>query len=412
MGAEPEKMNPLNGKNITLGVTGSVAAYKAVDLASKLHQAGARVTCILTESAAKFVSPLSFESITGLKAYRDADLWGAEGHIVHVGLGQTSDLILIAPVSANTIGKLANGIADNLLTVTALAARCPVVLAPAMDLGMYNHPANQHNVEVLKARGVQFIGPAEGHLASGLTGLGRFVEPPEIVAIVRKMLASDGALKGKRVLVTAGGTQEAIDPVRVITNHSSGKQGFAIAQAALDLGAEVTVIQGNTSVRAPAGVRLIRVASAAEMGKAVLAELSEANALVMAAAVADFRPADPKKQKIKKEAGLESIQLEPTEDILKSVAAARKKYKNLQVVVGFAAESQNLAANARKKLEAKKLELIVANDISSSDAGFAVDTNRATVFLADGTQKKLELASKTEIAEQVMAIVTDLVAVK
>lgn len=405
-------MNPLSGKKITLGVAGSIAAYKAVDLASKLHQAGAEVTTILTQSGARFVTPLSFESITGLKAYLDEDLWGADGHIIHVGLGQTSDLLLIAPASANTIGKLANGIADNLLTVTALAARCPVVLAPAMDLGMYGHPANQHNVEVLKSRGVQFIGPAEGHLASGLEGLGRFVEPLDIVSQVRLLFAANGPLSGRHVVVTAGGTQEAIDPVRVISNHSSGKQGFAVAQAALDLGASVTLIHGDVRVKPPSGVEIVRALSAAEMKAAVLNRLSGTDVLVMAAAVADFKPAKPQSQKIKKENGLERLTLEPTDDILQAVAAARAKFNNLKAVVGFAAESQDLIANADKKLKSKKLDLIVANDISAADAGFSVDTNRVTLLTPDGGRQQVALATKAEVAEHIMAAVTSILAGK
>ena len=228
--------NPFEGKRIMLGVTGSIAAYKAADLASKLTQQGALVTTLLTNSALEFVTPLTFQSVTGQKAFVDDDLWGGEGHIVHVQIGHSTDLMVIAPASANTIAKLAHGIADNLLTITALAATCPLVIAPAMDAGMFSHPATQENIRILKERGAVIIGPDEGHLASGLEGPGRMTQPQEIVDELRWLLAKNGPLSGKKIVVTAGGTREAIDPVRFISNHSSGKQGYAVAQAALDLG--------------------------------------------------------------------------------------------------------------------------------------------------------------------------------
>ena len=390
-------MSILSNKHILLGVTGSIAGYKAADLASKLAQAGADVDVILTNAGEKFVTPLTFQSVTGRRAYTDNDLWGNEAHVLHVSFGKTADLLVIAPCTADTIAKLANGIADNLLTVTALAATCPLVIAPAMDGGMFDHPATQDNLAKLKERGAIIVGPAEGHLASGLTGTGRMMEPAEILGHIRIVLGRKGKLAGKKVVVTAGGTQEALDPVRVITNHSSGKQGYAIAQAALDSGADVCLITAPTALTAPVGARVVKVNSAEEMLKAVLAE--SADALIMAAAAADFRPKNAAKDKMKKRDGIPQIQLEATPDILKTVSGLPVDKKRFQVMVGFAAESQNLLENAAEKLKSKKLDFIVANDISASDAGFAVETNRVTILFANGARENLPLTSKMEVAE-------------
>jgi phosphopantothenoylcysteine decarboxylase / phosphopantothenate---cysteine ligase len=400
--------DPLKNKNILLGVTGSIAAYKAADLASKLTQAGAAVDVILTASALKFITPLTFQSVTARKAFTDEDLWGGEGHVRHIGLGMSGDLLLIAPASANTIAKLAHGIADNLLCVTALAARCPVVLAPAMDGGMFGHPATQANLDILRKRGVFIIGPAEGHMASGLVGLGRMSEPVEILGQVRWLLSRGGPLDGRRVVVTAGGTQEPIDPVRTITNRSSGRQGYALAQAALDLGAQVTLIHAPTHLALPTGAEEVSVSTASEMQTAIESAVDRSDALIMAAAVADFRPSAPAQQKIKKENGLPEIRIEPTPDILSSLAHNRANSGKPQVMVGFAAESQDLLANASRKLAAKRLDMIVANDITASDAGFAVDTNRASLLYPDGKTEDLPLMSKAEAAETIMQRVAQL----
>ncbi len=391
-------MSILSDKHILLGVTGSIAGYKAADLASKLAQSGAKVDVLLTEAGEKFVTPLTFQSVTGRRAYTDKDLWGHEAHVLHVSFGKTADLLVIAPCTADTIAKLANGIADNLLTVTALAATCPLVIAPAMDGGMFNHPATQENLAKLKERGAIIIGPAEGHLASGLVGTGRMVEPVEILGQIRMVLGRRyGKLAGKKVVVTAGGTQEALDPVRVITNHSSGKQGYAIAQAALDSGADVCLVTAPTALTAPVGARVVKVNSAEEMLQAVLAE--SADALVMAAAAADFRPKHIAKDKMKKRDGIPQIELEAAPDILKTVSGTPVEKKRFRVMVGFAAESQNLLENADEKLKSKKLDFIVANDISANDAGFAVDTNRVTFLFANGARENLPLTSKVEVAE-------------
>ncbi|MBK9924432.1 MAG: bifunctional phosphopantothenoylcysteine decarboxylase/phosphopantothenate--cysteine ligase CoaBC [Anaerolineales bacterium] len=392
-------MTVLSGKHIVLGVTGSIAAYKAVDLASKLTQAGAQVDVILTSSAQNFVTPLAFQSVTGRRAYTDKDLWGNEAHVLHVSLAHHADLLVIAPCTANTLAKLAHGQADTLLTVTALASTSPLFIAPAMDGGMFDHPATQENLDTLRKRDATIIEPAEGHLASGLTGIGRLPETSELIGHIRLILGRRGLLANKKVLITAGGTQEPLDPVRVITNHSSGKQGYALAQAALDAGAEVTLVTTPTKLTPPVGTMVVHVQTAKQMLDAVLKEFPESDVLIMAAAVADFRPKDIAENKIKKESGIPQIELEATEDILKAVAGLRSKMKRKQVVVGFAAESQNLLENASNKLQSKKLDLIAANDISAADAGFSVETNRITLLFANGQKELLSLMSKTEAAE-------------
>jgi phosphopantothenoylcysteine decarboxylase/phosphopantothenate--cysteine ligase len=399
---------PLDDRQILLGVTGSIAAYKAAELASKLAQAGAQVEVILTQAALQFVTPLTFQSVTGRGAYVDADLWGSEGHVQHIGLAHRADLLMIAPASANTLAKLAHGLADNLLTVTALAATCPLVLAPAMDGGMFAHPATQANLEVLRQRGARVVGPATGHLASGLVGLGRMVEPLELLGYARRVLGESGPLRGRKVVVTAGGTQEPVDPVRVIANRSSGKQGFALAQAAVDLGAQVTLISGPVQLAEPVGVQRIDVQTAQQMHEAVLRTLPQTDALVMAAAVADFRPAAPAENKLKKEGGIPEIRLEHTPDILQAVAQAKKQLGWPKVTVGFAAESQDLLKNAAAKLHSKNLDMIVANDIRAADAGFGVDTNRVTLLWADGRSEPLELMGKDQVAAAVMRRVVEM----
>jgi phosphopantothenoylcysteine decarboxylase/phosphopantothenate--cysteine ligase len=394
--------NPLVNKHILLGVTGSIACYKAADLASRLAQAGAQVDVILTQAAQQFITPLTFQSVTGRKAYVDSDLWGSEGHVLHIGLGKSADLLVVAPASANTLSKLAHGLADNLLTVTALAASCPLLVAPAMDGGMFSHPATQANLELLSLRGATIVGPAQGHLASGLVGLGRMVEPVELLGRIRLALGRNGQLQGIQVVVTAGGTQEPIDPVRSITNRSSGKQGFALAQAALDQGADVTLIAGPTPLPTPVGARRLDVRSAQEMLEAVLAAIPQASALIMAAAVADFMPVARAEQKIKKESGIPHIELQATPDILAAVAAFKAEIGWPRLTIGFAAESQDLLVNARSKLQAKKLDFIAANDISAIDAGFGAEDNRVTLLFADGRVEALPLMSKAEVAEVIL----------
>ena len=396
-------------KNIILGITGSIAAYKAADLASKLTQAGAQVDVILTRAALEFITALTFQSVTGRRAFVDEDLWGKEGHIQHIGLARSADLMVIAPATANTIAKLAHGLADNLLTVTALAARCPLMVAPAMDGGMYTHSSTQRNLNSLQQQSTTIVGPAEGHLASGLSGIGRMVEPIELFGHIRLKLADGGSLSGRKVIVTAGGTQESIDPVRVITNLSSGKQGYALAQAAIDHGADVLLISAPTCLAPPVGVRLLHVTTAEEMLNAVLEHSSDADLLIMAAAVADFRPAVSSREKIKKTAAPQQVALEKTVDILNAISDLKVKQQYPKIVVGFAAESQDLVTNARKKLREKNLDLIIANDILSKDAGFAVDTNRVTILDAGGGEEVLPLMKKSEVAEHILQRVSSLV---
>jgi phosphopantothenoylcysteine decarboxylase / phosphopantothenate---cysteine ligase len=395
-------MTIFSGKHIILGVTGSIAAYKAADLASKLTQQGAQVDVIFTSGAEKFITPLTFQSVTGRKAFSDADLWGGEAHILHVGLGHRADLLVIAPCTANTLAKLAHGLADNLLTVTALAMSGDILVAPAMDAGMYENPATQANVHILLGRGVLFAGPAEGRMASGLSGTGRMLEPAEILGHVRLALARNGKLVGKRIVVTAGGTQEPIDPVRYITNRSSGKQGYALAQAALDTGAAVTLVTHPTGLMPPVGAEVVEVHTTQEMLDAVLKACENADGLVMAAAVADFRAKHVADHKLKKRDGIPQIELTVAPDVLGTVAKLRGSLKRLKVVAGFAAESRDLEENASAKLTSKQLNFIAANDISADDAGFAVDTNRVTLLYDDGRRESLPLMGKDEVAEAIL----------
>jgi len=393
-------------KKIILGVTGSIACYKAVDLASKLTQAGAIVDVLLTGSAQKFVEPFSFSSVTGRSAY--SDLWDETFHVHHVKLGETADLVVVAPATAHTLAKMAHGLADNLLTVTILAARCAVMVAPAMDGGMYNNPATQSNLNTLISRGVKVVGPAHGRLASGLSGTGRMVEPSELLGHIRYQLGRSGRLSGRRFVVTAGPTQEPIDPVRFLSNRSSGKQGIALAQAAIDFGADVDLITGPVSAAIPAGVNHRLVRTAQEMHDEVVQLAEGADALLMAAAVADFRPPTTMVQKIKKQYeadALSTLNLEPTLDILLSVKQRREATRFPRVVVGFAAETTDIIQNGRAKLADKGLDFIAINDVGADDSGFAVDTNRVILLGKDGLERNLPLQSKELVAEEIVAVV-------
>jgi phosphopantothenoylcysteine decarboxylase/phosphopantothenate--cysteine ligase len=385
-----------------LGVSGSIACYKAADLASKLTQAGAEVDTILTRAATHFVTPLTFQSVTGRRAYTDDDLWGSEAHVLHVGLAHHADLLVVAPATANTLAKLAHGQSDDLLSVAALAATCPLLIAPAMDGGMFAHPATQENLRILTSRGAIVVGPEAGHLASGQVGRGRLSEPATILGQIRYLLTRQGPLAGRKVVVTAGGTREAVDPVRHLTNRSSGKQGYAVAQAALDAGADVELITTVEGMAMPTGAQPVMVESAQEMAGAVLASAANCDVLVMAAAVADFRPVQAATQKIKKEEGIPTITLAANPDILLAVAEQRRQVGRPLITVGFAAETANLIGNAQSKLERKGLSLIVANDVSAADAGFAVDTNRVTLLASDGSKENLPLMSKQEVAEHLI----------
>jgi phosphopantothenoylcysteine decarboxylase / phosphopantothenate---cysteine ligase len=408
-----ETITLLSQKHIILGATGSIAVYKALDLASKLSQAGALVDVIMTQAAQEFVTPLSFQALTGRPVY--TDMWqtstggGLPTHIAHVALGEGADLLVVIPATAHSIAKLAHGLADDLLSVTALAARCPLLLAPAMDGAMYEHPATQANLKTVVERGAYLIEPEEGRFASGLHGKGRLPETAILLGHIRRALSRKGSLAGRKILITAGGSREALDPVRYISNHSSGKQGYALAQAALDAGADLTLIS-SVDLPLPVGATLIKTDSARSILEHVLNLIPEHDALIMAAAIADFRPTTVSEQKIKKKddgAGL-SLELTRNPDILQEVA--RQRPPRLKAVVGFAAESESLLENARSKVQRKGLDFIVANDISAKDAGFAVDTNRVTLLDKHGQQENLPLMSKAQVAEHIVAKVAELLA--
>jgi phosphopantothenoylcysteine decarboxylase / phosphopantothenate---cysteine ligase len=395
-------------KNIVLGVPGGIAAYKSADLASRLVKAGALVDVVMTAAATEFVRPLTFQALTHRPVALEMFSLLQETQIGHVALGQRAALMVIAPATANTIAKLAHGLADNLLTTTVLACRGPILLAPAMESGMWNNPATTENMEILRRRGFHAVGPDSGRLASGGYGQGRMSEPEAILEAARWVLGRQGPLAGRSVVITAGGTREAIDPVRFIGNRSSGKMGFALAVAARDRGADVTWVHGPVSLTAPRGVREVAVESAEQMKNAVLEAALEADALLMAAAVADYQPQAPAGQKIKKQREGLHLELVRTADILEAVAERRSRSGHPHVVVGFAAETQDLLANARDKLTRKGMDLIVANDVSATDSGFEVETNRVTLLDASGGIEALPLMPKTAVAEAIIDRLTTL----
>jgi len=356
----------------------------------------------MTAAAAEFVRPLTFQALTHRPVVLDMFALLQETDIGHVALGKRADLMIIAPATANTIAKLAHGLADNMLTTTALACRSPLLLAPAMESGMWDNPVTLANMELLRCRGAYTVGPESGRLASGGHGSGRMSEPAVILDAARWALSHCGPLAGTAVIVTAGGTREAIDPVRFVGNRSSGKMGFALAVAARDRGAAVTLIHGPVALETPYGVKNVRVESCADMERAVLESIGGADALLMAAAVADYRPEAAAPQKIKKrDAGL-ALNLVRTSDILSAVAAQRGAGRRLKIVVGFAAETRDVLDNAREKLARKKLDLIAANDVSAADSGFEVDTNRVTLLDASGGLQTLPLMPKPAVAEQII----------
>jgi phosphopantothenoylcysteine decarboxylase/phosphopantothenate--cysteine ligase len=385
-------VEPLRGRRIVLGVSGGIAAYKAVEVCRRLVDAGAHVAPVLTEDALRFVGALTFSALASEPAR--TSLFGGPEPIPHTRLGQSADLVIVAPATAKLLGKYAAGISDDLLTATLLATRAPVLVAPAMHTEMWEHPAVQENLATLRRRGVHVVEPVSGRLAGGDVGEGRLADPADIVAAASAQFASGGDLDGVRVLVTAGGTREPIDAVRIITNRSSGKQGYAIAEVAARRGATVTLVT-TIGRPAPARVEVVAVQTAAEMQEAVLSRAPASDVIVMAAAVADFRPKEPPDRKLKKDEGLPEIVLEPTHDFL--VDLGRDKGP-AQVLVGFAAETDDLVENAAGKLRAKRLDLIVGNDISQPDAGFEVDTNRAVILDADGGIDTLPLLAKSDLA--------------
>lgn len=393
----------LKGRTIVLGVSGGIAVYKAAALTSKLAQSGADVHVIMTESAMKFVSPLTFQTLSRNRVHTDTFDEQDPSVVGHIALADRADLFVVAPATANIIGKLACGIADDMLSTTLLATTAPVVMAPAMNVHMYQHAAVQENMQTLRRRGVRFIEPGVGQLACGYVGQGRLAEPEQIYDEIVRLLTPDQTLAGYRVLVTAGGTLERIDPVRYITNDSSGKMGYAIAQAAQEMGASVTLVSANVSLPAPAGVDLVKVVSTRDMYDAVMARLDEQDLVIKAAAVADYRPAVQAQQKIKKKDERLTLELERTEDILAEIG----RRKSRQFVVGFAAETHDLEANAMKKVISKNCDLVAANDVSSSIAGFRSDHNELKLYDASGLAGTIPLMPKLEVARQLLRFVAE-----
>jgi phosphopantothenoylcysteine decarboxylase/phosphopantothenate--cysteine ligase len=401
----------LLNRHIIVGICGGIASYKAVDLVSQLQQAGALVDVIMTEHAEEFIRPLTFATMSHRPVY--SNLWEASGQAAerHIALAEEAELLAIVPATATTIGKLAHGIADNLLTTVALATKAPLLLAPAMYREMYTHPATQANLALLRTRGAEIVEPEVGRLASGAIGPGRLPETSVLLGAISMVLGGQGDLAGRRVVVTAGGTQEPIDPVRYVGNRSSGKMGYALATEARDRGAHVILISGPVALAAPYGVELHRVDTAMQMRDAVHRAVADADVLVMSAAVADFRPAAPAAQKIKKgssegqtpadQGGL-PLHLVRNPDILGELAekfsGQSGEARRRLIRVGFAAETHDLVANAQSKLVAKQLDLLVANDVSRADSGFGTDTNKVLIFRADGTVEDLPVMPKTGVA--------------
>ncbi|MGH2350483.1 MAG: bifunctional phosphopantothenoylcysteine decarboxylase/phosphopantothenate--cysteine ligase CoaBC [Chloroflexota bacterium] len=400
-------MASLAGKRVVLGVTGSIAGFKAAQLCSTLVQAGAEVDVILTEAAQKFITPLTFQSLTRRPVY--TDLWDVLPDLssAHVELGARADVLVICPASATTIARLARGSAEDMLACTALATTAPLVFAPAMNVNMWQHPATQENVATLRRRGAIQVGPVKGHLAEGIVAMGRLAPLEDVLAATRLALGRRSSWDGLRVVVTAGGTQEPIDPVRYVGNRSSGKMGYAIAEAARDRGARVTLISGPSALPRPWGVDVQAVTTTQELQRAVLAACDGAGVLVMAAAVADYRPDTAAEHKIKKTGKPLELRLVQNPDILASV---HERYGDGLLKVGFAAESRDVLAEAARKLVAKGLHLICANDVTEAGSGFGTDTNRVTLLGRDGWREDLPLLSKAAVAEHLLDRVERLLA--
>jgi len=384
--------SPLAGRRVLLGVTGGIAAYKACILTRLLTQAGATVQVVMTPSATRFVGPDTFAALSGRPAY--TEVWEEPGSVLHVRLARQAHVAVVAPATANVIAKLARGIADDLLTSTLLEARCPLVVAPAMHSGMWEHPATQANVRALQERGTAVVGPATGPLAAGDEGTGRMAEPEDILAAVEEVTSRGRDLAGRRIVVTAGPTWEPIDPVRFVGNRSTGRMGFAVAREAFGRGADVTLVVGPGTLEPPEGPRLVRVATAEEMRMAVLEAAEDADAVVMAAAVADFRPREAAPNKLKKEGGPPRLELVPTPDILSELG----EVKGERVLVGFAAETEDLEAAGRVKLEAKGLDLIVVNEVGREGTGFGSEANHAAILSRTGDDEPLRDWTKRELA--------------
>ncbi|HEY6217524.1 MAG TPA: bifunctional phosphopantothenoylcysteine decarboxylase/phosphopantothenate--cysteine ligase CoaBC [Pyrinomonadaceae bacterium] len=401
-----DPQSPSSKKNVALGVCGGIAAYKAVEVLRGLQRAGCVVRVAMTKRACEFVQPLTFRALSGSHVVVDDYAPDNPDPIAHITFSQTTDLLIVAPATANMIAKFANGVADDFLSSTYLACTAPVLIAPAMNTTMLEHPATQRNLERLRADGVHIVEPDAGEMACGTIGPGRLSEPEQIVAAALEILSGAKDLAGERFLITVGATREEIDPVRFISNRSSGRMGFALAEAALKRGGEVTLVAGITSVNAPAGARVVRALSAEEMSQAVAQEIAKHSVFIGAAAVADYRPAHRAEQKIKKSEEQITLTLERTPDVLSQVATSRA---NGMLVVGFAAETENLLANAKEKLQRKKLDAIVANDVTREGSGFDSATNAITIITRDQNDPlELPLLSKREAADRILDVIVSL----
>lgn len=391
------------GKNIILGVTSSIAAYKSANVASALVKKGCNVNVLMTENATNFINPLTFEELTKHKCIIDTFDRNVQYNVAHISLATSADAFIIAPASANVIGKIANGIADDMLTTTVMACKCPVIISPAMNTNMYENPIVQDNLAKLKRFGYIIVPPAEGRLACGAIGKGKMPDEQVLLDYLERALSDKQDFKGKRVLVTAGPTQESIDPVRYITNHSSGKMGYAVARQAMLRGAEVTLVSGKVNLPPVPFVKMIYITTAEDMYNAVTAEFENTDIVIKAAAVADFRPKRIADDKLKKADGMDSIELEPTKDILKELG----KNKNNRFICGFSMETKNMTENSRKKLENKNLDMIVCNNLKVEGAGFQGDTNVVTII--DKTNiTELGIMSKTEVADKILDRIAEL----
>ncbi|MGI6450381.1 MAG: bifunctional phosphopantothenoylcysteine decarboxylase/phosphopantothenate--cysteine ligase CoaBC [Desulfitobacteriia bacterium] len=388
----------LSGKTILLGVTGGIAAYKSVEIVSRLRKSGAQVDIVMTKAAAEFVSPLTFRSLSLRPVYTEMFAEPKSWDVEHIALAEKADLALVAPATANIIAKMALGIADDFLSTVLLAVRKPIIVAPAMNHAMYHHPATQQNLETLQKRGVQVIGPARGFQACGTEGDGRMSEPGEIIAELEALLSTKRVMQGQKVLVTAGGTREPLDPVRYIGNFSSGKMGYAIAQAFAEAGAEVTLVSAPADLSVPAGVKIVKVLTAEDMYREVLQLFPDQDIVVKAAAVADYRPQVRQEQKIKKKGENLILELVPNPDIL----AALGEKKEHQFLVGFAAETENILHNGLEKMRKKKTNMLVVNDITKPGAGFGTETNIVSFLFDDGTRKDLPKMTKLDIARELV----------
>ncbi|WP_338753942.1 bifunctional phosphopantothenoylcysteine decarboxylase/phosphopantothenate--cysteine ligase CoaBC [Bacillus sp. FJAT-52991] len=390
----------LNGKKILLCVTGGIAVYKAAALTSKLTQAGALVKVLMSSSAQKFVTPLTFQALSRHDVYTDTFDEKQPEVIAHIDLADWADLVLVAPATANMIGKLANGLADEMISTTIIASTAPVWIAPAMNVHMYDHPAVKRNIDTLASFGYQFVEPSEGYLACGYVGKGRLEEPERIVALMDQFFYKKNSqpLKGKNVMITAGPTREAVDPVRFLTNHSSGKMGYALAEAARELGANVELISGPVSLPRPTGVQFTQIQSAEEMYQAVMKKFDAADIVIKTAAVADYRPKIVHSDKMKKKEGDLVLEMERTKDILKTLG----QEKTHQLLIGFAAETDRVEEYAKRKLETKNADMIVANNVKAVGAGFGGETNIITIYKKDGSKKAFDLMTKKEAAYEIL----------